>query len=787
MYIETNAYKSLEIKKILSLITKHCRSELGVIVAEATKTASSLSELRLRQELFSAIEDYREKKGELPWHNGLASVALFMAEAEEAGMLTGEELLKFRFLLTLAMKLKETLASEREQYPQFSLLTKDIRDFSEEIAALSVIDDDGRIYDNASEKLKEIRTVIRDLRETIRRKGHAILNDPAISSMLQERVLTLRNGRHAFLVRQDALSLFPGIVVDRSGSGNSVYMEPNSLLRLNNDFTSSRSIELHEEQRILRALTAKMLKREKGILDAENILGTLDLFYALSEKMRIDRWKLPRISNKALFDFKGAKHPLLGDKAVPIEISCGDKFRILVITGPNTGGKTVALKTAGVCVAVAWMGFPIPAAEGSVIGEISELFADIGDEQSIEQSLSTFSAHVKHTTEILSKVTANSVVMLDELGAGTDPDEGAALGIALLDWLCEKRALVLATTHHNPIKRFAMATEAIETASVEFNTATLSPTYKILTGIPGRSNALLIAGKLGMPADVIKRAEQAMNGKEVSMEDLIGELHDKKSALEKESTEVEKSRKKLESLKKDYESKIKAIEEKRETLIANADKKALSIVRNAEDSARALIKNMEAADAESSARRELEKKRSHFQKIEKAVINREDKKIAQQSVAAADGKLKEGDTVRIIGTKGSATVIEVKGKKARVQAGAVEFEVPLTKLSLVTGKEAGKEAVLPSVQIKISRPVGVPSSIMVRGMTIDEAMPMVEQYLDQAYRAGYDSVSVIHGRGEGILRREVQELCKRIPYILEHNLGGPGEGGYGVTIVRFRK
>ena len=383
MYIETNAYKSLEIKKILSLITKHCRSELGVIVAEATKTASSLSELRLRQELFSAIEDYREKKGELPWHNGLASVALFMAEAEEAGMLTGEELLKFRFLLTLAMKLKETLASEREQYPQFSLLTKDIRDFSEEIAALSVIDDDGRIYDNASEKLKEIRTVIRDLRETIRRKGHAILNDPAISSMLQERVLTLRNGRHAFLVRQDALSLFPGIVVDRSGSGNSVYMEPNSLLRLNNDFTSSRSIELHEEQRILRALTAKMLKREKGILDAENILGTLDLFYALSEKMRIDRWKLPRISNKALFDFKGAKHPLLGDKAVPIEISCGDKFRILVITGPNTGGKTVALKTAGVCVAVAWMGFPIPAAEGSVIGEISELFADIGDEQSI--------------------------------------------------------------------------------------------------------------------------------------------------------------------------------------------------------------------------------------------------------------------------------------------------------------------------------------------------------------------------------------------------------------------
>ena len=787
MYIEKNAYTSLEINKIISIITKHCRSELGVIVAGAAKPASDIAELKLRQDVFAAVEDYREKKGELPWHNGLASVSLFLMEAEESGLLTGEELLKFRFMLTLAGKLKEVLNSEKENYPPFNLLIKDIRDFSEETEALSVIDDDGRIYDNATEKLKEIRSEMRTLRETIRRKGHAILNDPSISSMLQERVLTLRNGRHAFLVRQDALSLFPGIVVDRSGSGNSVYMEPHSLLRLNNEFSSAKSAELHEEQKILRALTAKMLKRERAILDAENVLGTMDLFYALSEKMRIDRWRLPRIANKSLFNFKGAKHPLLQGKAVPIDISSGDKFRILVITGPNTGGKTVALKTAGVCIALAWLGFPLPAEEGSVIGDIGELFADIGDEQSIEQSLSTFSAHVNHITEIISKVTSRSVVMLDELGAGTDPDEGAALGIALLDWLRSKGALVLATTHHNPIKRYALTTENVETASVEFNTATLSPTYRILTGIPGRSNALLIAGKLGMPADIIKRAEEAMNGNEISMEDLIGELHDKRAALEKESAEVERSRRKLESLKNDYESKIKAIEEKRDALIANADKKALSIVRNAEDSARALIKNMETADAESSARRELEKKRSHFQKIEKSVTEREERKIAKQSVAASDGKLKEGDTVRIIGTKGTAVVTEVMGKKAKVRSGVVELEVPLTKLALVTGKELGKEALAPTVQIKVSRPVGVPSSIMVRGMTIDEAMPMVEQYLDQAYRAGYDSVTVIHGRGEGILRREVQELCKRTPYIVEHSLGGPGEGGYGVTIVRFRK
>ena len=784
MYAEATALKSLEIEKVIKLIAKHCRSELGSAAAFAASPAGDLNELRQRRELFEAVEDYRAKKGELPWSSNVSSVGPFLEEAAETGLLIGEELVRIRSVLALAMKLRDRLNEEKGNYPSFSMLARGIRDFTDEIETLSVLDDDGRIYDSASEKLRRVRETLRTLRETIRRKGHAILNDPVISGMLQERVLTLRNGRHAFLVRQDALSTFPGIVVDRSGSGNSVYMEPHSLLRLNNDYRSSRGVELHEEQRILRELTSKVLRRKKPITDAEAALGTVDLFFALSEKKRLSGWNLPEITSRKMFSFRSAAHPLLFERAVPIEIKCGDRFRILVITGPNTGGKTVALKTAGVCIVLGWLGFPIPAGEGSLLGDIGELYTDIGDEQSIEQSLSTFSAHVKHVTEILKTVTDRSVVMLDELGAGTDPDEGAALGIALLDWLREKRALVLATTHHNPIKRFALATESIETASVEFDTATLSPTYKILIGIPGRSNALLIAGKLGMPREVITRAESAISGREISMEDLIGELHEKRAALERETREVEAARKKLERLKSDYESKVKIIEEKTDELLAKADKKALSIVRNAEDSARALIKNMGAAEAESAARRELERKRSHFHKIEKSALDREEKKIVQQSVVATDTALKEGDAVQIIGTKGVATVLEIKGKKARVQAGAAEVEVPLSKLAAVKRREPER---VQSVQIKVSRPVGVPSSIMVRGMTIDEALPMVEQYLDQAYRAGYDSVTVIHGRGEGILRREVQDLCKRLPYVVEHNLGGPGEGGYGVTIVRFRK
>lgn len=785
MRIEEAAYKSLEIDKIISVIAKHCRSELGVIKAHNTAPASSLTALDMRRELFSAVESCRETKGELPWSGGVASISAYLDEAAEAGVLTGQELLKIKHILTLSKLIKERLASLKGEYPQFSMLLNDLADFAAELDALSLISDDGRLYDGASDKLRAVRETMRGLRDSIRRKGHALLNDPQISGMLQERVLSLRNGRHAFLVKQQALASFPGIVVDRSGSGNSVYMEPHSLLLMNNRYAAARGEEQQEELRILRRITALLVSRRRAVTDAEGVIGTLDLFYALSEMKRLHRWNLPELSKRPLFDFRGARHPLLHERAVPVDIKCGDGFRILVITGPNTGGKTVALKTAGVCVTLAWMGFPAPVREGSSIGDIGELFADIGDEQSIEQSLSTFSSHVTHIKEILGNVTEKSLVLLDELGAGTDPDEGAALGIALLDWLRGRKALVLATTHHNPIKRFALQTPVVETASVEFDVDTLSPTYRILTGIPGKSNALLIAGKLGMPGEVIERASQALAGEELSMEDLIAELHEKRSALERENAALEKARQKTEALRVDFEVKVRTLEAKKDELLTGAEKKALSIVRNAEESARALIKNMESAEAESRARRELEKKRGHFAKIKESVIRREEQKIAKESVAADGESLRSGDTVQIIGTKGSATVIELRGKKILVQAGAAEVEVPLTKVRRV--RQHIEPDTSRQVQIKVSRPSGVPSSIMVRGMTIDEALPLVEQYLDRAYRAGYETVTVIHGRGEGILRREVQELCKRIPYVAEHNLGGPGEGGYGVTIVKFRK
>ena len=785
MYVDEKAFKNLEIDKVLSLISKQCRSELGVNVALKVEPAEEINELRKRQNLFIAVKRYCEKNGELPWNKDLASVISLLEEASDTGFLSGTDLLKIKILLILVSRLRICFLSELDKYPEFSYFTKILRDFVHEIDALNVLDLDGRLYDNASDKLKKAREASRSLRDAIRKKSHFILNNPSTASMLQERVLTIRNGRYTVIVREDALSLFPGTVVYRSSSGNSVYMEPHSLLKLNNEYSTAFNVETQEEQRILRELTGIITKRIRAILDAESVLGTLDLFFALSEMQRLNNWQTPQLTENIMFDFKGAKHPLLGEKAVPIEINCGKNYRILVITGPNTGGKTVALKTAGICITLGWMGFPIPASEGSLIGDIGELFADIGDEQSIEQSLSTFSGHVTHIKDILKKVTPKSLIILDELGAGTDPEEGAALGIALLDWLLEKKALVLATTHHNPIKKYALSKELIETAGVEFNTSTLSPTYKILIGIPGRSNALLIAEKLGLPEDIVMRASAVIKDNEVNMIELINELHTKNENLEREKNEVNKLRGTLERVRKEYENKISEIVEKRDDLIGKADQKALSIVKNAENSAKALIKKIEDAKVESEARRELEKKRLHFNKIQKSIEDRNEKKIAKQSVVASKEKLMVGDTVSIIGTKGSATVINVKRNKAKLRVGALEIDVPLARLTKITEEKTKRNT--PNFQIKIPRPTGVPSSIMVRNMTKDEAIPMVEQYLDKAYRAGYDSVTVIHGRGEGILRKEIQLLCKSIPYVVEHNLGAPEEGGYGVTIVKFSK
>lgn len=805
MIIDSAAFASLEIKKILDIIRKDCRSDLGASRLASIEPSFDMDELRERHGLFAAIEEYRDTRGELPWNFKLSAVGHLLEDAKSSGMLLGDELVRIRRLLQGTAKIKEALREAREEWPAFAVLIRDLRDFDGEIEQLSVLDEDGRLYDHASDRLRKIRDGMRKIREQIRRKGNNILSDPSLSSMLQERVMALRNGRHAVLVRQDAISSFPGLVMDRSGSGNSIYMEPHALVALNNEYSINAEDERAEERKILHKLTDKMLSRESGILDAERVLGEIDVYYALSEKIRRDKWHMPVLTNASMFDLRRACHPMLGDAAVPIDISCGEKFRALIVTGPNTGGKTVALKTAGVCVCLAWYGFPIPAQENSSIGRIADVYADIGDEQSIEQNLSTFSAHISQINKILASAGDASLVLLDELGAGTDPDEGAALGIAILEWLKNKKSLVLATTHHNPIKHYALTSDGVESASVEFNVNTLSPTYRLLVGIPGRSNALLIAEKLGVPHEVLHRAKEALHHKEVSMEDIIGELQEKRTAIEHENEELERMRVDIERTRSEYERQKKDLEEKRDHLIAEADKKALGIVENAEQSARSLLKTID-TEAKAAAQRKLERTKKHFGRIKEQVEKRDDERLERAYTPSAK-PLVPGDRVVLAGSSTTGVLESIEGEKAIVTAGAAHMEVPLKMLRAATSEENKHEKKLEKISrrsgitynksdsdggstVKISGPkppTGVPSSIMLRGMTLDEAMPLAERYLDQAYRAGYGEVTIVHGRGEGIIRREIHTLCKHLPYVASYRLGEHGEGGHGVTIVRFTK
>jgi DNA mismatch repair protein MutS2 len=802
MIIGESALVQLEISKVLAIIKRDCRGDLGASYLEFLAPAKDMDELRSRQALFAAIEEYRDRRGEFPWNSGLSAVGYLIDDARESGMLLGTELLLIRRLVQGAENLKKALSDAREEWPVFSLILKNLHNFSREKEDLSVIEDDGRLSDAASDRLRRIREGVRRVRGQIRSRGQNILSDPSVANMLQERVLSLRNGRHAVLVRADAAPNFPGLVMERSGSGNSVYMEPHSLIEPNNEHAMLAGDENTEERRILCKLTGRIMERAGAIIDAERALGLIDLFYALSEKVRRDKWRVPILSNAAVFDFKRARHPLLHEHAVPIDIFCGENFRILVVTGPNTGGKTVALKTTGVCVCLGWYGFPIPAGDESVLGNIGDIRCDIGDEQSIEQNLSTFSAHISQIMKILGGAEGDSLILLDELGAGTDPDEGAALGIAVLDELRVKRSLVLATTHHNPIKRYALTCRDVESASVEFDINTLSPSYRLLTGIPGRSNALLIAEKLGMPGHVLKRAYEALQNKEISMEEIIGELQEKRTAMERESDMLEKIRSEIERTRAEYEAELRALTDRRDKLLEEADKKALGIVENAEKTAKSLIKTMETS-ARPDADRNLGRAKKHFDRIRQQTERREDERFEHRF--ARDSKpLEPGDDVVVAGTSSIGTISEIRKDKAVVISGAARMEMPLKLIRRASDEEkksAGKavrsgrkgDLTLNSEdgsRVKITvppPPSGVPMSIMIRGMTINEAMPMLAIYLDRAYRSGYREVSVVHGRGEGILRREVQMLCKRLPYVDSYRLGGEGEGGFGVTIVRFNR
>ncbi len=782
MLVSETVQELLEFKKSLYPFKENLRGELGENCLAALSLCVNSDQLEKRRSLLKSWIDYSNSGGELPWSPGVICVSCFFSAAKRSGLLSCEELLKVRALLNLVKRTREALELLLTPYPAFEMPFRRLRDFTPELQSLAVVEDSGRLADNASPKLQDIRLELDALKRSGRKTGQRILEDPALLNMLQERTLAWRDGRFLVLVKQECINRFPGLAVDRSSSGNSVYMEPRILSVVNNGLMLKTRDERDEEIRILTELTRQVLARERAITEAENVLGELDVIYAAGEVIRKKRWVLPEITKQRGFSLYGASHPLLKDSAVPVDVKCGGTFTSLIVTGPNTGGKTVVLKTVGVCVLMAWSGLPLPVRDGSYIGEFDAIFADIGDEQSIEQNLSTFSSHLKNIIAILKQSTNRSLVLLDELGAGTDPQEGAALGIAILETLRRSKTMTLATTHHNPIKQYALTTSGVETASMEFDSENLAPTYRLLMGVPGKSNAIMIAKRYGMPEPVLELARASLHSRDITAEELMGELNERRAALDNADRALEAERKELTRLKEQYESRIAEIEFQKDKIIEAADRRASVLLTRAEETSRSMIRELDNT-VKSLAHRDLDKKRQEIHSIRKGLDERHSKRVAKELKERQIVEPEVGMTVQVAGSGIVGLIESIKNGKARLIAGAMNLEVPLPQL-VITEKKA-KVAVPPSDTTTLMRCESVPSSLMVRGMNVDEAIPLVSSYLDRAYRAGHTSVLIIHGRGEGILRREVHAICSRLKYISNYRLGEIGEGGYGVTVVSF--
>ncbi len=786
MFIHPNAYNSLEIKEVTRFASQFCRCELGFFVAQNTRTANDFPDLKTRQNLFTCYINYINKNGDLPWSQKIMPIYHMIEGAKSCGILSGQELTSVKFLLTLADKLKATLLVASSEYSEFKILIDQLRDFSYELEQLTLIDEDGYLYDSASEKLSELRMNIRNIRDKIRARGNAILNDKQISSLLTERVLSQRYGKFVCLVRSDARSTFPGTVIEVAPRGNSVYMAPFALDNLNARYNALCAEEKNECDRILTEIMRLLIARLGAINSAENVIGTLDLFFSLAETMRKFKWHIPNICTKTYINLQEARHPLLPKNSVPIDIYCGNDFTSLVITGPNTGGKTVALKTVGVCTILTWFGWPIPASNESIIGDIDAVFTDIGDEQSIEQSLSTFSAHIKQIKEIDEAATEKSLILLDELGAGTDPEEGAALGIAMLENFLERGSLVISSTHHNPIKYFAVTHKGVEAASVEFDAQTLVPTYKILIGIPGQSNAITIASHLGLSTTIISRAKEAMLG-EANTQEMISELMQKTEALAIKQKEAEALLKQATEQKEKYNKKLQDLQDNEFEIISSAKEKANEILRSTQNEANNFIKKIKNSQNIKDAQRILEKKNKSVMARTSSQARSIEKKLQKESVATSGDTLQVGDTVKVLSLGIDAIIEHIGNKEVTVTSKNGNVTIPNVKLSnlkLLNHAETNK--LDKKFTVFIERPQNVPLELDLHEMDRATAIPELEQYLDRAYRAGYGSVRIIHGHGKGVMRQAVHDVCAATIFVKSFTLAGISEGGYGATIVTFK-
>ncbi len=793
--MNTKVLTTLEYTKIIDLLTEKADSEPGKKLCRDLVPSTDLSTIRTAQ---------RETKDALARLFRIGSTSFgsnrdlgFSIRSLEIGSsLSMSELLKLASFLDNVSRIKTYGKKEREDLPNDNLdayfegLTP-MTQLANEINRCILSEEE--MADDASPKLKSIRRSKLSTNEKIHSQLTSMVNG-AYRTFLQDAVITMRDNRYCIPVKAEYKSQVSGMVHDQSSTGSTFFIEPAAVVNLNNQLKELDLQEQEEIEVILGDLSSQAAVHTSELAADQKIMTTLDFIFAKAKLAMEQNATEPIFNTEHYIQIRKGRHPLLDKKkAVPIDVRLGKDFDLLVITGPNTGGKTVSLKTVGLFTLMGQAGLHIPALDRSELSIFSEVYADIGDEQSIEQSLSTFSSHMTRVVHILQHADADSLCLFDELGAGTDPTEGAALAIAILNYLHDRGIRTMATTHYSELKIYALSTNFVENACCEFDVETLRPTYRLLIGIPGKSNAFAISSKLGLSDEIIHAAKEQISKEDESFEDVIADLEQSRVTIEKEQQEIAEYKERIRTLQEQLQKKNEKIDQAKDKILRDANEKARAILQEAKDVADETIRDFNKAGASADIK-ELEKKRQKVrdkinEKNGKLALGNTQKKPADQKTVDPK-KLKKGDSVKIISMnlKGIVNTLPDARGNLFVQCGIMRMQTNVN--DLVPVKEETITA--PALQrtntgkLKMSKSFSVSSEINLLGCTVDEAIAKLDKYLDDAYLAHLPSVRVVHGKGTGALRSAVQSHLKRLKYVKEYRLGEYGEGDAGVTIVTFK-
>lgn len=793
--MNTKVLTTLEYNKIIDLLTEKADSEPGKKLCRDLVPSTDLSAIRTAQ---------RETKDALARLFRIGSTSFgsnrdlgFSIRSLEIGSsLSMSELLKLASFLDNVSRIKTYGKKEREDLPNDSLnayfegLTP-MTQLANEINRCILSEEE--MADDASPRLKSIRRSKLSTNEKIHSQLTSMVNG-AYRTFLQDAVITMRDNRYCIPVKAEYKSQVSGMVHDQSSTGSTFFIEPAAVVNLNNQLKELDLQEQEEIEVILGDLSSQAAVHTSELAADQKIMTTLDFIFAKAKLAMEQNATEPIFNTEHYIQIRKGRHPLLDKKkAVPIDVRLGKDFDLLVITGPNTGGKTVSLKTVGLFTLMGQAGLHIPALDRSELSIFSEVYADIGDEQSIEQSLSTFSSHMTRVVHILQHADADSLCLFDELGAGTDPTEGAALAIAILNYLHDRGIRTMATTHYSELKIYALSTNFVENACCEFDVETLRPTYRLLIGIPGKSNAFAISSKLGLSDEIIHAAKEQISKEDESFEDVIADLEQSRVTIEKEQQEIAEYKERIRTLQEQLQKKNEKIDQAKDKILRDANEKARAILQEAKDVADETIRDFNKAGASADIK-ELEKKRQKVrdkinEKNGKLALGNNQKKPANQKTVDPK-KLKKGDSVKIISMnlKGIVNTLPDARGNLFVQCGIMRMQTNIN--DLVPVKEETITA--PALQrtntgkLKMSKSFSVSSEINLLGCTVDEAIAKLDKYLDDAYLAHLPSVRVVHGKGTGALRSAVQSHLKRLKYVKEYRLGEYGEGDAGVTIVTFK-